>query len=364
MKHLATLVSLLLWLQQGFAQRQAPEYATPFDFPNRLKNVSPAVMDRLQAGMTSLKVYMNICRNNNGTAQPMTEAQVREELRIADSVYRLGNICLSIVGVDVLDNSTLNNSSTATAIRNSGTLVPHCLNVYIVSNLGTGIFGTAFAIPNNFIAVVPAGFGQRRTFIHEFGHDLGPFHTHHGQPSESTQTTCAKLVNGSNALDCGDFVAGTPADPYDNFAPCNSVTGTKGTWNGTCKDPNNQPYAPNTHNYMSYRPNANAATCLRNVFSAGRFQRMQMTLAEEQLLLDCVVLSTKRLAETSVTGGKIVEMAKETLTVAGTAGPAYSLTDNVQATLASPRIFLRPGFAARPSATGHVLIQSSVSVCH
>ena len=77
---------------------------------------------------------------------------------------------------------------------------------------------------------------------------MGLWHTHHGTyPEGGNDNPCPELVNGSNSAYCGDYVIDTPADPHIMFN-VNSAC----TWLGSGFDANGQPYAPDTHNIMSY----------------------------------------------------------------------------------------------------------------
>ncbi|MGV6829827.1 MAG: hypothetical protein ACWA45_10585 [Flavobacteriales bacterium] len=50
--------------------------------------------------------------------------------------------------------------------------------------------------------------------LHEMGHVLYLWHTHHGTAFfEQDDTTCPELVVGSNSTTCGDYITDTPADP-------------------------------------------------------------------------------------------------------------------------------------------------------
>ena len=82
------------------------------------------------------------------------------------------------------------------------------------------------------------------------GHVLGLYHTHHGTYSgETSSSTCAELVNGSNSDVCGDLIEDTPADPFLGF----NVNPITGQWlSSGATDANGDPYQPDTHLIMSY----------------------------------------------------------------------------------------------------------------
>jgi len=355
--YILTLFMCSLVSMYATAQHIA-ECATPFNMPDPLANMPASKLHRIQAGTTLMRMYIHICRNNDGSNQPMTQAAVEDEVRITDSVYSQGDICFAIAGVDYINSTTLNNAITSSAL--TPYLVANCFNVFVVSLIPSAVgttFGTAFDIPNNYIAIVPSGFGARRTFIHELGHDLGLFHTFRGQPFESGTGTCKELVNGSNNTTCGDFVADTPADPYDNGdnTTCNSVSNTC-VWNGTCKDANNQLYSPNTHNYMGYWPNAGAA-CDRNIFSNGQFTRMQNTITNTTILSNCVAANALNVYNSSASSGLQMVVARDLVQAGNIFNTGnYTLSGSVQAYLTSSKVDLKPGFTAVPSSAGIVRV--------
>ncbi len=308
------ILILVILLTGKLYSQKLVECATPSNFPNPLKNVPASrLQQRLSNVTTMLRMCIHICRNDDGSLQPMSPAEVEEEVRTTDSVYNIGGICFAIVGVDYLNSTTLNNNITDSTLANY--LVPNCFNVFVVRlipNPNGTTFGSAFGIPNNYIAIVPAGFGPRRTFIHELGHDLGLFHTFHGQPVEANSGTCKELVNGSNADTCGDFVADTPADPYietNSANNCNSVNYNTGVWTGTCKDANNQLYTPSMHNYMSYWPNYSPA-CDRNVFTNGQFITMQNAINNTTSLANCIAPDILFLTAATTSAGKLTQAAR------------------------------------------------------
>lgn len=349
-------LGLLAHLQT--AAQTAAECATPFYFPNSLKGRHPAEQKQL-SGTIVVRLFIHLCRDDNGANQAMAEKDVLEEVRITDSVYGQGGICFAVVGIDHPNSSPLNNDILHVNVSASGTLVPNCFNVYVVQQVGNAL-GTAFAIPNNYIAVKPEGFGSRRTFLHELGHDLGLFHTHHGGAEESDATTCPEWANGANGESCGDYVADTPADPYTypGTSGCNSMAYPNCVWNGTCRDVFNQLYNPQLNNYMSSW--INTSVCDRNLFTPGQFQRMRQVIADTALLSDCVAPATKNLSNAVILSGNVTEAAGTSLNAGNLSGSNYSLTAGVKAYLVSPVISLKPGFLAQPSGAGYVVVQPGV----
>jgi PKD repeat protein len=158
--------------------------------------------------------------------------------------------------------------------------------------------GRANGTPSNAMLVggyqSPFGGGQslnRTNYIiaHEMGHCLGLFHTYHGTSGGGVsfncfgvplQTTCAELVNGSNAAICGDLVEDTPADPFFALSPTHCSYNP----NGNVVDANGDPYEPDIKNIMAQsRPG-----CAQH-FTEGQGARMRNMCLNDPLLQNTVM---------------------------------------------------------------------------
>lgn len=148
---------------------------------------------------------------------------------------------------------TIDSRAEADLIRRSFGL-PDSLNVFVVDTLI--LDGNAVCAISSFswggaqgIVIDSACLGapsNSTTFPHEIGHYFDLLHTHETGRGE-------ECVDGSNCLIAGDLICDTPADPGlgagDVGAGCVYI--------GTSRDPcHNDPYAPDTHNLMSYAPAA------------------------------------------------------------------------------------------------------------
>lgn len=148
--------------------------------------------------------------------------------------------------------------------------VPNTVNVYFTPNLANedgGLCGRA-----SFTTSFPQGVAMNNdctglatnhsTFPHEVGHFFDLLHTH----STFFGVEC---VDGSNCATAGDRLCDTPADPNLDGVVDAACMYTGGA-NDSC---NNDPYVPDTTNYMSY----STKEC-RNFFSNGQLSLALATL--------------------------------------------------------------------------------------
>ena len=194
-----------------------------------------------------LKVYFHVIRRSNGTGGQSVSA-VNQAFQILNDDFNPHSISFqwdnSINYID--NNSYFNNPSQAIfSVNNSS----DGIDIYLFNDsapmggLANGVGGSSeFYVAGNYQ-------GQSLTtshiLSHEMGHVLFLWHTHHGSPFEPMN--CPELVNGSNSTTCGDYIADTPADPFIGMNVNSSCQ-----WLGSGTDANGDPYAPDTHNIMSY----------------------------------------------------------------------------------------------------------------
>ncbi len=108
----------------------------------------------------------------------------------------------------------------------------------------------SFSIPSTAMLVLRSAIDTYdEIFIHELGHCLGLYHTHHGTSSEGSASCdgasgdggCPEHINGDNCLTCGDYICDTPADPnLEGMVSQNCIYTVLDNFN------------PDVSNYMSY----------------------------------------------------------------------------------------------------------------
>lgn len=139
------------------------------------------------------------------------------------------------------------------------------LNIYFCPQ-SSGINGIAY-LASNKCAVTNSAAINGSTLPHEVGHNFYLYHTH--------GTGIQEYVNGSNCTTAGDFLCDTPAEPYnDGYGISGYVYNNTCAYFGTFRDPNNELFTPDTHNFMGYAP----PNC-RNSFTEKQIQKMNQTLS-------------------------------------------------------------------------------------
>lgn len=107
-----------------------------------------------------------------------------------------------------------------------------------------------------------------KTHIHEMGHVLGLYHTHHGD---------GEFVNGTNCLVKGDKICDTPAEPN-----LSGLISSDCEYTGMETDPFGEYYQPNVGNHMSY-----ATGKCRKFFTEDQVKRMEFYYFEKFKKLQC-----------------------------------------------------------------------------
>lgn len=331
------------------------ECRTPAPTHDHLKDIPPGSF-KVLAGTRVMKMYIVVYSDDNGTNTAIDEATLKNEIAFTNTVYNQGDICFTIVGIEFRNSTVYNNP--AYPDNYTSQQVAGAFTVFIVHSIdgqvgNNGTFGWAPNTPASYMVTKNAGFGTRRTFIHEMGHALGLAHTFNGTGHDPDNVGCDELVNGSNGTTCGDFVADTPADPYTRCG--DAISGCTFPYTApACKDANGASYSPQMNNYMSYWPNFG---CNRTVFTAGQYTRMQSTIDNNATLSSFLATDYVDLTNTIISSGFVKQAAKLTLNAGNIGGAGnYTVNGSAQAAYSSSLVILKPGFTAAPNASGIVRI--------
>lgn len=341
------------------AQRLPPSCGTPSSTHNFLKDIAPENF-RVLAGTRIIKMFVVVYADDDGSNVAIDEETLKNELAFSNSIYNMGDICFSIVGIEIRNNTTLNNPGSS-SVNYSTHRVTDAFTVFIVRSIGgasgnTGTFGWAPGIPASYMITRTGGFGVRRTFIHEMGHAFGLEHTFKGTGDDDDNPGCHELVNGSNGAICGDFVVDTPADPYERCGT--TISGCTFPYTGTgCRDANNSAYSPQMNNFMSYWANYN---CNRTVFTNGQYTRMQSTIDNNITLSSFLATDNLVVTNATISSGFVKKASKNLISVGNiNSAGNYTVNGSVQAVFSSFQVEVKPGFTATPNSTGVVRILAS-----
>ncbi len=196
----------------------------------------------------------HIVRQSNGTGGLPIE-QYEQCIVDANLAYANMDIIFYTIGeIDYIDSDAfyfnIDSISEINALRTTNT-VADAINCYFTENLRTGpnspicgisafTFSDVQAIAvSNACAATPT---NHSTFPHEIGHYFDLFHTHETAFGD-------EFVDGSNCEDAGDLLCDTEADPTLTIGTVDSTTCA---YTGEETDGQGDPYAPDTHQFLSY----------------------------------------------------------------------------------------------------------------
>ncbi|MEO6403937.1 MAG: M43 family zinc metalloprotease [Ferruginibacter sp.] len=298
-----------------------------------------------------LKLYLVIYSDDDGSNLAIDENTLKREIKFTDSVFNIGDICFSIVGIEYRMSTYYNNTvygvTDYTPQKKTGVF-----NAFVVKTISDGVFGYSNVISDR-IVIKEIGFGARRTFIHELGHALGLDHTFKGTAHDPDNTGTDELVNGTNGTTAGDFVTDTPADPYNRCGT--GISSCSFPYVAPdCADANNSSYSPQMTNYMGYWPNYG---CNRTVFTAGQYTRMRNGIDNNATLSNLLATDNGTYSNATISSGIIAEAKKISITINN-----YTINGNTNAVFSAGYINLLPNSTFRPGALG--IVQLLGSYCY
>lgn len=274
MKYLCALLFCVLPFL-SFAQHEDCDLV---DTPNpsfshaHLKNTLRHLASEPEKNLQILPIWAHILRPSDGQDAFADIADIEQVIADANVFFAEVDIVLELCNWSYIDDSSLyytTLSSNDIEIRKNnraGMINLYCIENY--SSCGTSSFPWS---QRDFINIKNNCLLNGSTFIHEFGHYLGLWHTH-------TTTNGYELVNGSNCEQAGDLICDTPADPRlssENVSFSCNYTGDE-------VDNNGDNYMPDARNIMSY-----SRKYCRDVFSAQQYEFMKYYALVDRTYLSC-----------------------------------------------------------------------------
>ncbi|TXD84253.1 T9SS type A sorting domain-containing protein [Subsaximicrobium wynnwilliamsii] len=262
---------------------ETPESETIFqDMLPRLRNIESnymqSSMSRTPSSKSFVPIKAHILRRSDGTGG-LTQSQLDDAIAEMNVFYANASmeffICDAINYIDDTDFYDFEPSEEY-SLTNSRD-VDNVVNIYfansVASNTGNSLCGYAYypGGPER-ILMKNSCTTNGSTLAHEMGHFFSLRHTH------GAGTSTNELVNGSNCSASGDYICDTAADPRLGYSNVSSSC----VYTGTSTDANNDTYAPDPNNVMSY----SRKQC-RTLFTQQQYARIQATYQTSRSNLTC-----------------------------------------------------------------------------
>jgi hypothetical protein len=187
--------------------------------------------------------------SNDGTDSSWNKSEIIDEFQIAKDVFKAYNICLVLIRIDYIQNSSLQNYQSSAGPPSVGTTNTSVLKMYLHNTLALGnssLNGNAYTIISNTLSLSRGAIGQK-SMAHEIGHCFGLLHTF-------TTSYGLECPDGSNGTTDGDKIADTRATPDNDNYLANSTNASCVYSGNLTIDCNGavRTYLPEIINMMSY----------------------------------------------------------------------------------------------------------------
>ena len=251
----------------------------------------------------NFRVFVHVVRPSSGTVSGYIKENVASAtINNLNDSFSEANITFSLLGSDYIDNNQYinmtkdqcgNSTNPANGLftQNSHS---NAIDIYVLSSApnleAEGVLGYSIDIPGKSCLLIKQAY-MDATVIHEMGHCLGLYHTHHGTATMYNplyEGGTPELVDGSNSATAGDYITDTPADPglWNNLC----------TYIGTITDANGDEYNPDPENIMSY------SRC-QSKHTQKQLERIYETIDHSTMLQAlCTKTVTNRITTPSVIG--------------------------------------------------------------
>ncbi len=318
-------------------------------------------------GKRYVKLFIHNIANNDGTGEAWTQAEINTELAWMRKFFDGINICIIILGYDVLWNSSWLNFDISNIRNISNSFdVPDALDVYLHNTLmdgSNGLNGNAYGIPNGFFSLGRSAIGQR-SWAHEMGHCFGLYHTFETEYGE-------ECPDESDCEYDGDLVCDTPADFDDDAYKRANTNATTCVYTGnrtvdclTWPFTDEQTYNPPVKNIMTYGRRTS-----RQEITYGQATRVNYFLDNNLNGLTAeglLTISGNNGATSVFHNTNLVRVAVQQINIGSFAWPVNGNvvnSGNGFTLLRANRVVLSPGTKFSPSGDGQYRIRAVADWC-
>lgn len=251
MKNHSIWICFLLTSNYALAQKECGTKAPHEQEYNRTLARAALRPQNTLAGISYIRVFIVNYLSDNGVDSSWSSEEINNEFQLAKDLMKPYNICLVLVGVEHIKNTSLQNyNSVNPAALVASSYHNNSLNMYLHKTLAPPGLGTlnglAYELNSDKLSLSRGAISQR-SMLHEVGHCFGLLHTF--------ETAYGlECPNGSNSSTAGDKLTDTRATPDDDpymTSNTNSSCNYTGTLTAFC-DGVEYLYNPEIKNLMSY----------------------------------------------------------------------------------------------------------------
>lgn len=309
-----------------------------------------------------MKIFVHIIADDNGANQACLDTSILRQLENMREFYEPHQICFQLLGMQVINDTDLNDHGTSEEGELLPYLVGSAMNIFIHNELHDGLEtlnGSAYDIPNTYLSLsrnAVISMANRSTLAHEMGHCFGLYHTfevNYGEEEVPRSGDC------KNCTEAGDLLCDTEADPhsdgYDTGDFINNICEYTGLLERECDDISYS-YNMDPHNIMAY----GRREC-RDLFTINQGARMDAIITSTSILQNRVSPSSLTVSlNSTISSGTFAYGAENTLTLQGN---TYTVTGTANGYYNAAEVLIKPNVHFKPSNGGLCLVTAENPTC-